>query len=155
MYYQFFLTDTTDGSKLYEPYANTIFTWDEVQKLLLEARDSNSELHWLITDGSVVFRECKRLPRSTADSNSQHTMMGQVQSMQNEIYSFMRVIPNGTFGRTAIVLAWESMRLGWYMMRGNTVGIHEKSEFVKLIYEQLMDDLSNRGTTDYSSENVD
>ena len=53
-------------------------------------------------------------------------------------------IPDGTTGRKAITLAWESLRLAWYMYREDGVGISEKRYYVKLAFERLMEEFDNK-----------
>ena len=63
-----------------------------------------------------------------------------IQRMQNDVHSLLMAVPDGTTGRKAITLAWESLRLAWYMYREDGVGISEKKYYVRLAFDRLMEE---------------
>ena len=67
-------------------------------------------------------------------------LMRKTQSMQHEILDLMNVV-DGHDSRDAMQLAYESLRLSWYMLRGDSVGINEKAGFVKDAYDSLCETL--------------
>ena len=71
-------------------------------------------------------------------------LMRRVQEAQNMALDTAQLIPEGTYGRQAVLLAFEALRLGWYMMRGDRVGIAEKKYYVQLAYARLMEELDEK-----------
>ena len=63
-----------------------------------------------------------------------------IQDAQNRVGTLMGAVPEGTEGRRAIILAWESLRLAWYMYREDGVGISEKRHYVQLAFDRLMEE---------------
>ncbi len=68
-------------------------------------------------------------------------LMHRVQEDQRRVYDLARLIPDGVYGKKAINLAWEALRLGWYMMRDDRIGIFEKTQFVEWAFNALMKEL--------------
>lgn len=65
-----------------------------------------------------------------------------IQGIQNQILGLAQIIPEGISGRNAVLLSFESMRLAWYMVKGDRVGIAEKSGSVRIAYGRLLDELN-------------
>ena len=67
-----------------------------------------------------------------------------IQEMQNRVGTLLGAVPEGTDGRRAILLAWESLRLAWYMYREDGVGISEKKYYVRLAFDRLMEEFEDK-----------
>lgn len=72
-------------------------------------------------------------------------LLSQIQTAQNNTLNLLQLIPSGTPGRTAVVLAWEALRLSWYILRADRVGVAEKAHYVKLAYDALTAELQQKG----------
>ncbi len=70
-------------------------------------------------------------------------LLRQIQAAQNLALDTAILTPDGTYGKAALNLGWEALRLGWYMIRGDRVGISEKTHYVKLAYDRLMEELKD------------
>ena len=69
-------------------------------------------------------------------------LLNQIQQKQREILDLMDVT-DGHAAREALNLAYQSLRLSWYMLRGDNIGIAEKTQFVNLAHESLSESLTN------------
>jgi hypothetical protein len=70
-------------------------------------------------------------------------LLGKIQAAQNLALDTAILTPDGTYGKAALNLGWEALRLGWYMVKGDRVGISEKTYYVKLAYKTLMEELED------------
>lgn len=65
-------------------------------------------------------------------------LMRRIRDIQNDVLGLTEIIPEGTVGRSAVVLAFESLRLSWYMMRNDSVGVSEKMSYVTAAYHAVV-----------------
>ncbi|MCB0099008.1 MAG: hypothetical protein KDE46_24915 [Caldilineaceae bacterium] len=68
-------------------------------------------------------------------------LLNQITQAQNRTLDTLKLIPMDTPGRSAVALAWEALRLGWYMLKEDRVGISEKTQYVQRSYAKLMREL--------------
>lgn len=71
-------------------------------------------------------------------------LLKRIQAAQDMALEVARLVPDGMYGKTAINLGWEALRLGWYMLRNDRVGIAEKQRYVQMAYDALVEELKER-----------
>lgn len=71
-------------------------------------------------------------------------LLRRIQAAQNMGLEVAQLVPDGMYGKAAINLGWEALRLGWYMLRNDRVGVAEKQRYVQMAYNALMEELKDR-----------
>lgn len=71
-------------------------------------------------------------------------LLNRIEDAQNLALQIAQLLPGGVYGRSAVVLAYESLRLAWYMGTRDRVGVAEKSVYVRIAYERLAKELDGK-----------
>lgn len=74
--------------------------------------------------------------------------LNQIQALQDQIYDLYRADFNGNAENPAAVLAgvlaWEAVRLFWYTVAGDQVGVKEKTGYVREALDRFRHHLRNQ-----------